>query len=164
IIMDTKLLKTQDGINLLKENQQKRLRDEKIIDKLAELHNLFCTENFKNDELNKLYNKMTRILRNKNKDTTNNIADSETLLDISKITDEYLQNVSYEELIAQIRYVKKETQNQKIIMEKTCSERDKLLKTIGNFIHNDVVISNDEANNKIIKEFGTLRNEEGLLS
>jgi seryl-tRNA synthetase len=69
-----------------------------------------------------------------------------------------------DELMEKSKEAKKQIVEMEEKEKEVISERDKVLVNIGNIVHDSVPISQDEANNAIVKEFGTLRTEDKLYN
>ena len=69
-----------------------------------------------------------------------------------------------DELMEKSKEAKKQITEMEEKEKDLINERDKILVTIGNIVHDSVPISQDEVNNAIVKEFGVLRQEEKLYN
>lgn len=138
---------------IAEENQEKRFGDKKIIDKIL----LLDEEWKKNNQIIIKYRELKNNINSAYKKApTNGIHEFEnnyTQEDL--VQDLNLKNIKLNELTKiQLENLSKYLNNMIKYNEESCSqtlnERDKLISFLGNLLHKDVVISNNEDNNKII--------------
>ena len=133
-----------------KDNERKRCKDGLLIDNILDADNLWKTEKVHNDELRTLKNKLAKCFKN----APNNIL---TVL-TDNIVDELLNNRIDVNVLAkeQLQEVRKLLNQLIVESDKTVKEllvrRDDMIKEVGNLLYEQVKVSNDEADNVIIKE------------
>lgn len=161
--MNSTILKTQTGIDKLYDIQRKRFKKTSVVDEI--ISNNLAAKNT-HDEMQKNFRsraqiqKLFRIAPDEN-DSVFEEEKSKTNGDIVRPHTAYaeLSKLSKE----QLKYVlSKYDDLSKILGEKLKGYeeiRDKLLKTIGNDLHFSVIISEDEKDNGIVKEYGTKRTD-----
>lgn len=140
-MLDINVFRTEKGGDpeIPRESQRRRFADVGLVDRVVELDQEWRTVRFNLDQLNKEFNALNKeiaTLRKAKQDTGD-------LQEKSKELKKRIQDV--------------EEQEKQVI-----EARDQALMPIGNLVHDSVPVSNDEANNAIVKESGDRRLEEGL--
>lgn len=83
---------------------------------------------------------------------------STTPLDLTSLLAE-INSISADADLDQLKSLRAQVEEQVLVVNKQMEEcenqRDQVLREIGNLIHSDVPISNDEENNVVVREFGT---------
>lgn len=142
-MLDINLFRTEKGGNpeLIRESQRRRYADVTVVDKVIELDNEWRNVRFQLDGLNKEFNALNKEIASVRKAGGN----SEALQEKSK---EMKKN------IAEVEEKEKEV----------IKQRDATVVLIGNIVHDSVPVSDDEANNAVVREWGERRQEEKLYN
>eukprot|EP00913_Durusdinium_trenchii_P011403 g10711.t1 len=123
---------------LVKESEKRRFRDPKLIDQVLELDTLWVKQKFQLDEKRKEVNKVQSQITEKKK--------------ASKGADKC------EDLLEQKTSLEGEAANMEKVCDETIFQRDKLLGSIGNMVHDSVPVSQDEdKDNKVVATWGVPR-------
>lgn len=126
----------------VKESEKRRFRDPKLIDKVLELDSQWVKQKFQLDEKRKEVNKVQSQITEKKK--------------ASKGQDKC------EDLLTQKTALEGEAANIEQICDEMMGQRDKLLGSIGNLVHDSVPVSQDEEkDNKVVATWGIPRSFEG---
>jgi len=126
----------------VKESEKRRFRDPKLIDKVLELDSQWVKQKFQLDEKRKEVNKVQSQITEKKK--------------ASKGQDKC------EDLLTQKTALEGEAANIEQICDEMMGQRDKLLGSIGNIVHDSVPVSQDEEkDNKVVATWGIPRSFEG---
>eukprot|EP00798_Chlamydomonas_sp_ICE-L_P002725 gene2725-12598_t len=135
-MLDINLLRVEKGGNpeIVKESQRRRFKSVELVDEIIALDNEWRAVKFELDQANKESNAISKEVGIIKKAK----GDAAELMEKSK---------SQKVLIAEI-----EEREAEVI-----KARDAKLGTIGNLVHDSVPISQDEANNAVVKESGTPR-------
>eukprot|EP00871_Galdieria_phlegrea_P001356 jgi/Galph1/2220/GphlegSOOS_G909.1 len=132
-MLDINLFRVEKGGNpsLVLESQRKRFADETIVQKVIDLDEEWRKCRYQGDQLRKQLNAASKeigIKKRKNEDT--------------------------EELVAKVADIKKAIAVTEQKIEELEGERDHLLKSIGNIVHESVFVSRNEEENPIIRYWG----------
>lgn len=159
--MDIKFIRSNP--DLVRANQIKRFKDPSIVDKILELDNKFITNDYqisKHYQLKKIVSKMIknkkssltiadmeRKSESQNENTFNNAYNlllKNKLEEINKLFDDYSRN----DIIPFSRYI--DTCINTLNLDQSLKERDKLINQLGNFLGDNVPISDNEDYNQIV--------------
>lgn len=166
-------------------NVRKRFDDEQSVDKVMELDGQWRKFRWSLDQLNKAKNIISkeygiRMKQQKSNDTKQSSGDtsnqqgsspqapsttdpiikcdSSTPLDLNTLM-AAIQSINAEVGLDQLKNLRSQVEiqvnNLGKSMEDCENQRSEVLREIGNLIHPDVPISNDEANNVVVREYGT---------
>lgn len=142
-MLDINLFRTEKGGNpeLIRESQRRRYADVTLVDKVIEFDNEWRNVRFQLDGLNKEFNALNKEIATVRKAGGN----SEELQEKSKEMKRKIVEVEEKE-------------------KEVIKQRDATLVLIGNVVHDSVPISDDEANNAVVREWGERRQEEKLYN
>lgn len=135
--IDINLIRVEKGGNPEKviDSEKKRFKDLKTIEDLIKLDKEWRVEKYKLDSLRRDYNTINNEIADKKK--------------ASKGKD------PCEEEVKQIKEVEKKINEQNAIELNLSQELNKLLRKIGNIVHESVPVSKDEENNEVVRTWGT---------
>ncbi|GAX82987.1 hypothetical protein CEUSTIGMA_g10414.t1 [Chlamydomonas eustigma] len=142
-MLDINLFRTDKGGDpeIVRESQRRRFADVTLVDQVIEIDNEWRKVRYQLDQFQKELNAISKEVGQIKKAGGN----ADELQEKSKETKK--QMTETEEL------------EQSII-----KKRDSILANMGNIVHDSVPISQDEANNAIVKEYGERRQEEKLYN
>ncbi|GLC51005.1 hypothetical protein PLESTB_000455800 [Pleodorina starrii] len=135
-MLDINLFRTEKGGDpeLVRESQRRRFADVSLVDKVIELDSEWRQVRFQLDQLNKEFNALNKEIASVRKAGGNS-----------------------DELQEKSKEMKKKIQQTEEKEKEVIITRDSKLVAIGNIVHDSVPVSNDEANNAIVKTFGEPR-------
>lgn len=160
MVLDIDLLRPEKGgnIDLVRQSEKNRYKDTKVIDKIIDLDNEWRKARFTGDQLNRLRNMCSKAVGEKKKAKE---ADGEDLplpevLTASpvEVKAEELKALSVLQLKSYGRFVGEVIEKNEQVIDQLKTERDNLLREVGNILHKDVVISDNEDNNALIRMNG----------
>lgn len=168
-MLDINLFRTEKGGNpdLVRESQRRRFKDEKLVDKVIELDNVWRKAEHAKVQLKKIGNECSKIVGAKMKakealgdaELPDNIANCEDFTTLDSAT---LTSLS----VAQLKELSKQVSVQSARKEKEAEEADaerlKTLLLIGNIVHESVPVSDNEDHNTIIRTVGECKVPEGV--
>ncbi|XP_071810548.1 serine--tRNA ligase, cytoplasmic-like [Asterias amurensis] len=161
MVLDLELFRAdKDGIpDKIKENQAKRYKDVTLVDKVIEADTKWRKLRYEADNLNKMKNLCSKIIgeKMKKKEPVGDV-DQELPEEIVKKLDEFKAEDLKVLTVSQIKKVRQliddkisKCNENRVVCEK--ERRDNLME-IGNFLHESVIVSNDEDENGIVKTNG----------
>eukprot|EP01023_Acetabularia_acetabulum_P037408 TRINITY_DN3545_c0_g1_i3.p1 TRINITY_DN3545_c0_g1~~TRINITY_DN3545_c0_g1_i3.p1 ORF type:complete len:190 (+),score=36.59 TRINITY_DN3545_c0_g1_i3:69-638(+) len=129
-MLDINIFRSDKGGNpdIVRESQKRRYADEKLVDEVVRLDSEWRSKRYELDQVNKEFNKLNKDIGQKRK----NKEDTTELQQQSKDMKARLQATEEAEKAA-------------------AKLRDDAILPIGNLVHDSVPISNDEANNVVVK-------------
>ncbi|CAD6210036.1 unnamed protein product [Miscanthus lutarioriparius] len=142
-MLDINLFRTDKGGNpdLIRESQRSRFASVELVDEVIALDKAWRERQFELDkirqELNATSKKIGKLKASKQEEEAKKLMES---------TDE----------------IKKRLAAKEVEVQEAKSTLDAKVTTIGNIVHESVPVSDDEANNKIVRTFGEKRVEENL--
>ncbi|CAD5221858.1 unnamed protein product [Bursaphelenchus okinawaensis] len=143
--------------DVIRKSQKDRYKDETLVDKVIDTDETWVKVRFTLDNLNRLKNVTSKAVGEKMKKKEpqgNDPTIPEDLL--AKLEELKLEDVSTLTVV-QIKKLKELVEQQMVKakdeMTRLEGERDSYLGQIGNILHSSVVVSDDEANNKIERTF-----------
>ncbi|XP_066388560.1 serine--tRNA ligase-like isoform X1 [Miscanthus floridulus] len=142
-MLDINLFRTDKGGNpdLIRESQRSRFASVELVDEVIALDKAWRERQFELDkirqELNATSKKIGKLKASKQEEEVKKLMES---------TDE----------------IKKRLAAKEVEVQEAKSTLDAKVTTIGNIVHESVPVSDDEANNKIVRTFGEKRVEENL--
>lgn len=183
MVLDLDLFRPDKGGDpeRVRANVRKRFDNEESVDKVMELDAEWRKLRWSLDQMNKAKNVISkeygiRMKQQKSKeskqqsgDTSNststpnqtgpaNLCDNSPSLDLNEIM-AAIQSISADVNLEQLKKLRSAVEVQVVAIGKQMDEceqkRSDILREIGNLIHSDVPISNDEENNAIVREYGT---------
>ena len=189
MVLDLDLFRPDKGGDpeRVRANIRKRFDDEKSVDKIMELDAQWRKFRWSLDQLNKAKNTISKEYgarmkkgANKGKQAPQASGDNDKQQQSSSNVQQQTSSspISLDSLLAAVNSINEEIQlehlklmrsqvEQQVIeinkeME-TCEQtRDEVLREIGNLIHQDVPMSNDEDNNAVVREYGTILKPEDV--
>ncbi|KAF7680963.1 Serine--tRNA ligase [Astathelohania contejeani] len=135
-MIDINLLRDEKTRNLVIESEKKRFKDPNIVTKASELDRLRITQRYNQEQLSKEINQLQNEIKLLYK--SNKKEEAQILVNKSK----------------NLKDKRDELDNE---IEKSEKELKYLLKQIGNILHQDVVVSKNEEENKLIASYRTKR-------
>lgn len=178
MVLDLDLFRPDKGGDpeRVRANVRKRFDNEENVDKVMELDGQWRKFRWSLDQLNKAKNIISkeygaRIKQNRSKPgaqpnpptQAEKCDSSQSPLDLNSLL-AAINNISAEVDLEQLKVLRSRVEAQVVELNKQMEEcernRDEVLREIGNLIHQDVPISNDEDNNAIVREFGVIMKPE----
>ncbi|XP_078430837.1 seryl-tRNA synthetase / serine-tRNA ligase [Wolffia australiana] len=140
-MLDINLFREEKGGNpeLIRESQRRRYKSVEIVDEVIRLDKEWRQRQFELDALRKDFNRI-------NKEVARLKISGNDATEMIKSTDENKRLAALKE--AEVQEAK--------------SAMDKRLETIGNLVHDSVPVSDDEANNAVVRSWGERRLEDNL--
>eukprot|EP00298_Acanthocystis_sp_HF-20_P012042 c19696_g1_i1.p1 GENE.c19696_g1_i1~~c19696_g1_i1.p1 ORF type:complete len:480 (-),score=199.90 c19696_g1_i1:33-1472(-) len=169
-MIDIALLREEKGGNpeLVRESQRRRFKSVELVDQVIALDQEWRALRYRADNLNKGSNRINQAIKPKMKakepEGTNSEIPKALLARLDDLPIEDLEKLSVSQLKALNALLKTEAANAKEVVLTKEKERDNLLCQIGNIVHQDVPVSNDETNNGIVRTWGERRMEDGLFN
>jgi seryl-tRNA synthetase len=161
MVLDLDLFRTDKGGNpdKIRENQRKRFKDTGLVDKVVDADTTWRQLRHKADNLNKFKNVCSKEIGEKMKkkepqgDATEPVPET-VVAQIENITADLLKPLTVNQ-IKKVRVLIDEamTKNDSELVQ-TEKDRSAALREIGNVLHDSVVISDDEDENKVERTFG----------
>ncbi|KAL6765757.1 seryl-tRNA synthetase [Haematococcus lacustris] len=141
-MLDINLFRVEKGGDpeLVRESQRRRYADVSLVDQIIEHDNQWRSVRFQLDGLLKEFNALNKEIGSIRK-----------------------AGGSTDELQEKSKDLKKSIQEVEEKEKEVITARDSKLVLVGNLVHDTVPVSDDEANNVIVKEFGEPRQAEGKL-
>lgn len=142
----------------IKENQAKRYKDVTLVDKVVDVDTKWRKIRFQTDEYNKMKRMSSKVIGEKMK-KKEPVGEDNTIPDdvkskLDSLTPEMLQVLSVTQLknvSQEIDQAIKSCNERRVELEQ---ERSDTLREIGNWVHESVPVSNDEADNGVVRTFG----------
>ncbi|UXI17151.1 Counting factor associated protein D [Sarcoptes scabiei] len=176
MVLDLDLFREEKGGDpeKIRDNARKRFDDVNAVDQVIELDRKWRQSRHNLDQLNKAKNKISKEYGNKMKQQRSSSQDAPSNTDQTEEAPDKVFN--FDDLMAavgeidskitleQLKMLRKQTENNMAAVNEELiefeSNRNAILREIGNFLHQDVPISNDEDENAIIRTFGEFVNKE----
>jgi len=155
-MIDIKLIR--ENPDVVKESQRRRFKDESTVDQVIEYDSKWRQARHNADILNRMSNLVSKIVGEKKKAKEADGTETEIPVEIKDqlldLTPELLRPLCVSQLkeIKKLVVVRTEENNTELV--ETEKARDDIMKTIGNLVHDSVVVSKDEANNGIVRTVG----------
>lgn len=165
--IDINLFRTPEGVATLRKSQKDRYKDENVIDTIVDLDSFLRKLKFTNDKLLRA-KKLASMAYGKSKKKQ---CTDETPLDLSivsqdyiiNLTDDILATLTTKKLSELISHIDLKLKDNGINLDHYEEDRLKLLKSIGNIVHETVPISDNEEKNAIVKIGATTPRKEEKL-
>mgnify|MGYP001206662465 CR=1 FL=1 len=140
---------------LVKENQIKRYSDPNLVDLILNNDQYLGQLQFKTNKLRNLKNKLSESFKNASDNETINFDDSYTfdsfIEDINN--DQKTFNELTKKQLSQLgKHINDMINDDDKLCKQLLMDRDQLISSLGNILHEDVIINDSEDNNKIIYE------------
>ncbi|CAA93105.1 putative serine--tRNA ligase, cytoplasmic [Caenorhabditis elegans] len=162
MVLDIDMFRTEKGGNpeIIRKSQQDRFKDPKLVDEVIELDEKWRKERFVADQLNRQKNAISKAIGEKMKKkepqgTDDSVADDIVARLAELKIDELSQLTVVQLKKLRVLVDEKSVQTAAAVIANENARHEKLIQ-IGNLIHSSVVVSKDEANNKIERTFGDL--------
>jgi len=159
-MLDISLFRVKEGGNpdLVRESQRRRFKDVEVVDKVIACDDTWREARHKADLLNRMNNLVSKTVGEKKKAKEADGTESSVPLEVKEALTELTADLLRPLCVTQLKEVKKLLEvavaaNNASLQESEAS-RDRLLKSIGNLVHDSVVVSKDEANNGIERTVG----------
>nr|CAH8854122.1 unnamed protein product [Trichobilharzia regenti] len=162
MVLDLDLFRTDKGGDpeLIRANETKRYRGTKRVDLVLEADENWRKARFRADHLNKAKNLCSKIIAKRMKENGSNVDCEPAIYDglccrLDSLVESDLQPLSVSQLKALSNLVAEEIKSNGSSVTEFESIRQQHLYEIGNLLHPDVPVSNDEEDNLIIRTYGT---------
>ena len=143
----------------VKNNQILRFKDDKVVDVILDLDESWKKLKWKEEQLRSVKNFLSQQFKSAPKDETIKL-EEENLPKLILNLMEHRQSEKYKNMFTrdQLKVVVKHVSNiidSELAKERTDTlfERDSLISQLGNILHSECVIDEDESNNKLMYEF-----------
>lgn len=161
MVLDIDLFRTEKGNdpNKVKENQQRRFKDVKLVEQVIEMDMEWRRRRGLADNLNKVRNLCSKTIGEKMKKKEDQGPDSDPapadlLAEVNTLTAEQLKPLTVNQIKkVQLKVVEEIAANDKELLNQE-QGRNLALREVGNHLHESVPVSNDEEENKIERTFG----------
>jgi len=127
----------KSNVELVRENLRRRYKDVKIVDEIQALDKKWRELVFKKDNLKKEASQISKAVGQKKK-----------------------AKEPVDDLMAQVKAMKIETAGVEDEIDTTMKQRDALIGTVGNFVHDSVPVSNNEDDNEIVRTHGEFKQDQ----
>ncbi|PAA91782.1 hypothetical protein BOX15_Mlig012611g2 [Macrostomum lignano] len=160
MVLDIDLLRPEKGGNpdLVRQSEKNRFKDATVIDRIIDLDNEWRKARYTGDQLNRLRNACGKAVGERKKAKE---ADGEDLpipesltANPAEVKPEDLKILSVLQLKSYGRFIGETIVKNEHIIDQLKNDRDNLLREVGNLLHKDVVVSDNEDNNAIIRQHG----------
>ncbi|CAI9102246.1 OLC1v1000487C1 [Oldenlandia corymbosa var. corymbosa] len=150
-MLDINLFREDKGNNpeVIRESQRRRFADVNLVDEVIQLDKLWRQKQFELDNLRKDLNRLSKEI-------------GRLKIASRTATDTEENNRLTEEKNAEVKDNKTLTEEKTAEVKDTLAALNAKLQIIGNLVHDSVPISNDEAENKVIRTWGEKRTEQNL--
>lgn len=140
-MLDINLFREEKGGNpeLVRESQRRRYADVGLVDKVLELDAQWRAARFAMEQAKKDFNALNK-----------------QIAELKKAKQDAAEQME------KSKEIKARIADLEVKDKELSAARDAALLPIGNLVHDSVPISDDEANNTVVREWGTARQEEGL--
>ncbi|KAG0432424.1 Serine--tRNA ligase [Dictyocoela muelleri] len=140
-MIDINLIRDDNNRQLVIESERKRFKNEKTIEQIYEEDKKMIKLKYAKEQNSKLINKKQKEISSHYKNKNELINENEYIIALKKeVEDLKLQNITLDKEISSIE-----------------DNLKSLLKGVGNILHQNVVYSNDEADNKLIRTYESSR-------
>ncbi|KAF2368459.1 Serine-tRNA ligase type1 [Trinorchestia longiramus] len=159
-MLDIVLFREDQGGNpeLVRQSQKRRFKDVGAVDKVIELDTLWRAARHKADLLNRMGNVISKTVGEKKKakeaEGTDSTIPDNVRAALLELTPELLRPLTVSQLKEVKKLVEQTVVENNATLSQTETQRDAVLKEIGNIVHDSVVVSDDEANNGIVRTVG----------
>ena len=140
---------------IAKQNQRNRYSNPNIIDEILNYDKQWKELQFEGNKLRKFKNKLSESFKNSAKTQMISFDQDYTFDQFIKDSDDNLkklEDLTKEQLKNCGKYINQKICDVNTTCEQLLQSRDKLIHSLGNLLHKDVVLSNNENDNKIIFE------------
>ncbi|KAG6511542.1 hypothetical protein ZIOFF_029610 [Zingiber officinale] len=150
-MLDVNLFRSEKGFDpeIIRESQRRRFASVEVVDEVINLDKEWRQRQFELDALRRDANRLTKEIKN-----LKIVSSLETLC--------FEAGKDATEVISSTEETKKLIAAKELEVQEAKSTLDLKLESIGNLIHDSVPVSNDEANNAVIRTWGDRRMETNL--
>uniref|UniRef100_A0A0K0F999 serine--tRNA ligase n=1 Tax=Strongyloides venezuelensis TaxID=75913 RepID=A0A0K0F999_STRVS len=146
-------------VTLIIENQKKRFKDVSVVDEIIKFDKLWREQRFQLDGLNRSKNVVNKVIgdrmkKKEDKGPEDAIVPEEVLKKLDSLTSDDLNGLQVNALKKISPLIDQASVQLKIDMTESEAKRDKLLVSIGNWLHESVVVSDNEDNNEVVRTYG----------
>uniref|UniRef100_A0A0N4ZU42 serine--tRNA ligase n=1 Tax=Parastrongyloides trichosuri TaxID=131310 RepID=A0A0N4ZU42_PARTI len=146
-------------VSLIVENQRKRYKDVKVVDEIITIDKLWREQRFQLDGLNRSKNVVNKTIGDKMKKKEDKGPEDapvpeEIVKKLDQLVSDDLKNIQVNALKKISPLIDQASAQLKIDMTDSENKRDKLLVSVGNWLHKSVIVSDDEENNEVVRTFG----------
>ncbi|KAL3315196.1 Serine--tRNA ligase, cytoplasmic [Cichlidogyrus casuarinus] len=159
MVLNIELFRKEKGGNpdLVRESQKNRFSDVSLVDKVIESDENWRKARFRADQLKAAKNRCSKAVGEKFK-AKESAGDSVTAMPKDVSLDDLSQEILQKLTISELKFVSGslESEISSCMAEEAKFEAERMvhLSKIGNLLYNEVPISNNEENNKVIRTFG----------
>lgn len=169
-MIEINLLREEKGGNpdLVRESQRRRHKPVEYVDDVIALDQEWRRLRYRADNINKSFGRVNTAIKNKKKakeaDGTSKDVPASVVENLEDVPAELLNTLCVSQLMVLSGLIKSEQSKAKeeVILKE--EERNKSLCKIGNIVHQDVPVSNDEHNNETVRSWGEPRQQDGLFN
>jgi seryl-tRNA synthetase len=161
MVLDIELFRSDKGNNpeKIRENQQKRFKDVKLVDTVIDKDQEWRTKRFQADNFNKLKNVCSKEIGEKMKKKEsqgdeNELVPETVASNLSNVKSDDLKNLTVNQIKKVRLLIDEAVQQNEKELQQTESARNQALREVGNHLHESVPVSNDEDENKVERTFG----------
>jgi len=160
MVLDLDLFRADKGGDpeKMRELQRKRYKKPEVVDKILEADEKWRRHRFLGDQWNKLKNLASKTvgekMKKKEPQGDSEEIPAEILAKMSELSADELRAMTVKQIKALVVKITQEMKANEEAMARCESERDSLLKTIGNVLHPSVPVHNDEDFNEVVRTNG----------
>jgi|EP00670_Eutreptiella_braarudii_P003472 seryl-tRNA synthetase len=169
-MLDILLFRQDKGGNpdLVRESQRRRCKDVGVVDKVIELDNEWRKLTGKVDNLRKNAGLCSKAVGEKKKKKEPDGEDLPIPEDLLKSLDNLDKEALTQLSVLQLKTLSKKCAEEVEVATKQCeekeAERDQVLGSIGNIVHEDCLPTTDEDENQVVRTWGECKPAEGKLN
>lgn len=159
-MLDINLFRVESGGNpdIVRDSQKRRYRDVKSVDDIIDFDKKWRAARHKGDLLNRMGNVISKTIGEKKKakeaDGTESKIPEEVTSKLTELSPELLRPLCVTQLKELKKLLDETIAANNAEINTTETERDTLLKRIGNLVYSDVPVSDNEDNNAVVRTFG----------
>ena len=163
MVLDVLLFRKEAGGDpaLLKESQRRRFKDPALVDTVVDLDVKLRAAIVKSETLTKVTGYCNKAYGERKKKKLPDgddapIPDEIRAKAVEDLTRDDLSVLNGAQLLSFVKEIKLTAEEEVKIREKIEGERDAAVRLVGNVVHESCVFSDDEVNNPVIREWGTV--------
>jgi len=162
-MLDINLFRVENGGNpdIVRDSQKRRYKDVTAVDTVIELDTKWRAARHRGDLLNRMGNVISKTVGEKKKakeaDGTESKIPEEVRENLTELSPEILRPLCVTQLKELKKLLDETVAANNEELNKTESERDAILKRIGNLVYSDVPVSDNEDNNAVVRTFGEVK-------
>ncbi|VDK26152.1 unnamed protein product, partial [Taenia asiatica] len=160
MVLSLDLFRTDKGgdPDLLRENERKRFRNPEVIDVIIDLDERWRKARSACDHLNRSKNLCSKTIGKKMKagelPGVDSALPSEITEKVMELTQEQIDGLNVCQIKALTTHIDETIKGQQKLSDELEKSRNDLVYEVGNILHSEVPISDDEDNNRVIRTFG----------